>query len=86
MRNTALIILPLLYFVLIGNISCLQAEDYKTLEIGASAPAFSLPGVDGKTYTLDNFRSSKVLIVQQPRLMKIRLFSYTVISIPVESK
>jgi peroxiredoxin len=33
------------------------------LAIGAPAPAFSLAGVDGKTYTLDSFKSSKVLVV-----------------------
>jgi peroxiredoxin len=40
-----------------------RAEDHKTLEIGASAPDFSLPGVDGKTYTLDSFKSGKILVI-----------------------
>jgi peroxiredoxin len=31
------------------------------LAIGSAAPDFSLPGVDGKTYSLDSFKSSKVL-------------------------
>ena len=35
----------------------------KTLEIGAQAPDFSLPGVDGKTYSLKDFADSKVLVV-----------------------
>ena len=34
-----------------------------TLEIGAAAPDFSLPGVDGKTYTLESFRDAEVLVV-----------------------
>ncbi len=34
-----------------------------TLAIGAQAPAFSLPGIDGKTYSLDDFRQSKVLVL-----------------------
>jgi len=38
-------------------------EDHKTLEIGASAPDFSLPGVDGKTYTLQSFKNAKVLAI-----------------------
>jgi thiol-disulfide isomerase/thioredoxin len=43
--------------------SLLAAEDPKTLEIGASAPAFSLLGTDGKTYTLDSFKSGKILVM-----------------------
>jgi peroxiredoxin len=48
---------------LILNTSLLGAEDPKTLEIGASAPPFSLPGVDGKSYTLDSFRAGKILVI-----------------------
>ncbi|MBF0272257.1 MAG: thioredoxin family protein [Magnetococcales bacterium] len=32
-------------------------------ELGASAPDFALPGVDGKTHTLDEYRDSPVLVV-----------------------
>jgi len=39
------------------------AEDPKTLEIGAQAPDFSLPGIDGKTYSLKSFAGSKVLVM-----------------------
>jgi peroxiredoxin len=35
----------------------------KTLEIGASAPDFNLPGVDGRRYTLADFDAAKVLVV-----------------------
>jgi len=41
----------------------LQAEEIKTLEIGAIAPAFLLPGVDGKTYSLESFKESKILVI-----------------------
>ena len=42
----------------------LKMEDgHKTLEIGATAPDFSLPGIDGKTYTLESFKDAKVLAV-----------------------
>ena len=34
-----------------------------TLEIGSPAPDFSLPGVDGKTYSLESFREAPVLVV-----------------------
>jgi peroxiredoxin len=35
----------------------------KTLEIGSPAPDFSLPGVDGKFWSLKDFASAKVLVV-----------------------
>jgi peroxiredoxin len=35
----------------------------KTLMIGTEAPDFSLPGVDGKTYSLNDFSRSKVLVI-----------------------
>ena len=38
-------------------------SDPKPLEIGQPAPAFKLPGVDGKTYTLDDFKTAKVLAI-----------------------
>lgn len=34
-----------------------------TLQLGETAPDFSLPGVDGRTYTLADFNSSPVLVV-----------------------
>jgi peroxiredoxin len=37
--------------------------EVKTLEIGAAAPDFSLPGVDGKTHALKDFAAAKVLAV-----------------------
>ncbi|GAC1452158.1 MAG: hypothetical protein NVSMB9_37160 [Isosphaeraceae bacterium] len=35
----------------------------KTLAIGAAAPDFKLPGVDGKTYSLKDFADARVLVV-----------------------
>lgn len=63
MDNKAFIIAILLFFGLNGGQVPLRAEDPKTLEIGAGAPAFSLPGVDGKTYTLKSFTEYKVLVI-----------------------
>jgi peroxiredoxin len=34
-----------------------------TLDLGAKAPAFSLPATDGKKYSLDSFREAKALVV-----------------------
>jgi thiol-disulfide isomerase/thioredoxin len=39
------------------------ADQHPTLAIGATAPAFSLQGVDGKTYTLQSFKDAKVLAI-----------------------
>jgi peroxiredoxin len=38
-------------------------KEVKTLEIGAAAPDFELPGVDGKTHRLADFAGAKVLVV-----------------------
>ena len=38
-------------------------DEHKTLPIGAQAPDFSLPGVDGKTYSLSSFADAKVLVI-----------------------
>jgi peroxiredoxin len=39
------------------------ADEHKTLPIGAAAPDFSLPGTDGKTYSLSSFKSARVLVI-----------------------
>jgi|GEM_PF-28070 thiol-disulfide isomerase/thioredoxin len=38
-------------------------NDHPTLAINSPAPDFSLPGVDGNTYTLQSFKDAKVLVV-----------------------
>jgi peroxiredoxin len=40
-----------------------QPAGLKTLDIGASAPDFRLPGVDGRDYSLKGFGDAKVLVV-----------------------
>jgi peroxiredoxin len=40
-----------------------NAADPAPLAIGAKAPDFSLKGVDGKTYSLKDFASSKILVI-----------------------
>ena len=37
-------------------------QDVKTLDIGATAPDFSLPDISGKFYSLADFKSSKLLV------------------------
>ncbi|MFI5192741.1 MAG: redoxin domain-containing protein [Chitinophagales bacterium] len=39
------------------------SSDHKTLPIGSLAPDFSLPGTDGKTYSLSSFSKADVLVI-----------------------
>jgi thiol-disulfide isomerase/thioredoxin len=43
--------------------ACLASEQPPTLTIGSGLPAFSLPGIDGKTYTDASFKDSKILVL-----------------------
>lgn len=53
---------PILCAYLIS--SAIHAEPQVTpLAIGAQAPDFSLPGTDGKTYSLDSFKDARYLVV-----------------------
>jgi peroxiredoxin len=58
-RRIAIFTLP----VLIISLSARAASQPKTLEIGQPAPDFKLPGVDGKTYSLKDFASAKILLI-----------------------
>ncbi len=49
--------------IMAAAIACAATPQRKPLEIGQPAPDFSLPGVDGKTYTLGDFADAKVLVV-----------------------
>lgn len=40
-----------------------QPEGFRQLELGTKAPSFSLPGVDGRRYSLDDFKEPKVLMI-----------------------
>ena len=42
---------------------CAMGGQPKVLEIGATAPDFSLPGVDGNTYSLADFKDANILVV-----------------------
>jgi len=51
-------------FLLTALVAPASATDkVKTLDIGAAAPDFSLPGVDGKTYSLKDFAAARILVV-----------------------
>lgn len=58
-----LLIITLILAGILYNSANAQINKHPTLEIGAQAPDFSLPGVDGKTYSLKDFANSKFLVV-----------------------
>jgi peroxiredoxin len=47
----------------IGARAADEASQPAPLAIGAAAPDFSLPGTDGRTYTLDSFKAARALVV-----------------------
>ena len=49
--------------IFVATASTAVAADAKPLAIGAKAPDFKLPGVDGKSYSLADFAPAKVLVV-----------------------
>ena len=57
---------PVLLSLLAGLALAAQAsaaDTVPTLSLGAPAPGFDLPGVDGRNWKLDDFAASKVLVV-----------------------
>jgi peroxiredoxin len=57
-------IMSLLFIgLLVYQVDGVSMEDPTPLPIGAKAPDFSLPGTDGKTYSLKDFSAAKVLVV-----------------------
>jgi peroxiredoxin len=40
-----------------------DGDEHPTLAIGSPAPAFSLPGIDGKTHQLSDYKSSRLLAI-----------------------
>jgi peroxiredoxin len=49
--------------ILVKKVIDKKPKKIETLKIGAKAPDFKLPGVDGKTYTLKSFAKADILVV-----------------------
>ena len=65
-RTFAWAVFPALLMILGMLATVCAAEDdsaHPTLAIGSAAPDFSLPGIDGKTHTLAEYKSAKVLVI-----------------------
>lgn len=56
-------LLPVLALVVCSAFAAVAAEPISTLALGAAAPDFKLPGVDGREWTLGDFREAKALVV-----------------------
>ena len=64
MKTTSLVLLALLSLTgVTGSARADEAPLVPTLAIGAPAPDFDLPGVDGRRYSLKSFASSPVLVI-----------------------
>ena len=49
--------------LLLASVAFGAADNPPTLAIASAAPDFALPGIDGKTYHLSDFASSKLLVI-----------------------
>ena len=62
-RHCRYILAVALLSLLVTGIGGAAPEEIKTLAIGAVAPDFALPGVDGKTHKLCDYDAAKVLVI-----------------------
>ncbi len=64
MTKTRLACVQYIFALLLIPVFCrAQHVEHKTLDIGASAPDFSLQGVDDKTYSLASFKNANILVI-----------------------
>jgi len=49
--------------LLVTTVACFGQEEHPTLALGSQAPSFSLPGIDGKMHSLDEYKAAKVLVI-----------------------
>jgi thiol-disulfide isomerase/thioredoxin len=55
--------MPRILAAVLFAVAALGAEEHPTLAIGSPAPPFSLPGIDGKTHTLEEYSGARVLVL-----------------------
>ncbi|HWZ15183.1 MAG TPA: redoxin domain-containing protein [Mucilaginibacter sp.] len=63
MKKLNILITCIFLLVTCRSFTAAGFDEHKTLPIGANAPDFSLPGVDGGIYTLRSFKNAKVLAI-----------------------
>ena len=60
MKRLATSFLCLVFLVLLSDPMATNAEE---LKVGDAAPDFELPGTDGKTYKLSDYKGKKAVVV-----------------------
>ncbi len=69
MKVSLLVVCSLILFAALGKdnenkgLHFILTSDHPSLPIGSPAPPFSLPGTDGKTYSLASFEKSDILVI-----------------------
>jgi peroxiredoxin len=63
MKTVRFVILALLASLVHAWACLAEPPGFQTLSIGAAAPDFKLPGVDGREYTLKDFADAKILVI-----------------------
>lgn len=61
--NLFLPLILVIFLISVRYVSNAQQREVNTLSIGAEAPDFNLPGIDGKNYSLDDFTEYEVLFI-----------------------
>ena len=62
-RHRCYILALALLVLFVAGIGWAAPEEIKTLAIGATAPDFALPGVDGKIHKLADYADARVLVI-----------------------
>jgi len=60
------VLAPCILALAAWGFGCSRADD-RTLAVGDAAPAFSLPGSDGRTYSLDELAGRTVVLAWFPK-------------------
>ena len=57
--------IPMVFLLILLSVICQPVfpDDFPTLPLGSPAPAFNLPGVDGRNWTLKDSADAKILVV-----------------------
>ena len=62
-RLVRLVVVALAVCVVAGSLSLLGVGEARAIEVGGPAPAFSLPGSDGATHSLDAHRGKRAVVL-----------------------